>query len=102
MNFIAWIYGMNFEQMSEPKSRWDNPIVLAVMVFGRSGNLVHVSPQALTATEKPGLFLDFDVIDEVGGVSEAGRRQVSKLFIVQDQSLPHQFRQLRSNRLVAD
>ncbi|HEY5627772.1 MAG TPA: CorA family divalent cation transporter [Nitrospira sp.] len=40
MNFIAWIYSMNVEQMPEPKSRRDSPIVLAVMVLVGAGMLI--------------------------------------------------------------
>ena len=40
------------------------------------------------------LFSDFDAIDEVGGLSEAGRRQVPVLFIVKHQPFSHHLRQL--------
>jgi hypothetical protein len=40
------------------------------------------------------LFSNLDTIDEVGGLSEAGRGEVTVLFVVQDQSFPHGLRNL--------
>ena len=40
------------------------------------------------------LFSDLDAIDEVGGFSEASRREVAILFVMQDQSFSHGLREL--------
>ena len=40
------------------------------------------------------LFTNLDAIDEVGGLSEAGRGEVAILFVMQDQSFPHGLRDL--------
>lgn len=40
------------------------------------------------------LLRDLDAIDEVGGLSKAGRRDIAKLFVVQNQPFPHDLGEL--------
>ena len=53
------------------------------------------SGESWAVVERSGsLFSDLEAIDEVGGLSEASRREVTKLFVVQDQSFSHGLREL--------
>jgi hypothetical protein len=51
--------------------------------------VAHVQVRGVGRPEGGSLFSDLDAIDEVGGLSEAVRRQVPVFFIVKHQSFTH-------------
>ena len=48
-----------------------------------------ISPEKMVVEEWNGLFLDFDFIHEIGGLTEAVGWNIAVLFIMQDHAFPH-------------